>query len=378
VYYLHLNDQQTGPFALEYLQNGWKQGTLSPDTLFWREGMAEWQPLESMRSLLDASDPPSIGPPPMVIAGFWRRLAAFAVDLTLLGSGGYLSGLILFDRYAALGAFGPVVGLIVAAVYFGILNSRLGGAQTPGKRLLGIRVTDAAGTAISPGRSLVRLLLLWVPGTLNNIIDLGLVANLRLASFLTLPLIVWYAVMAYLFVFNRRSRQTVHDLLAGTYVVRTNSPQPALSPSLWRGHLIVAGVLVIVLGGLDAAGTLLSRVPVFARMFAVHDALMATGQYRSVSATEGPTYVYSTTGSSKTEGCTITVRLKTRPATPQAAAAQVALLALKADPGLAKDDWLNVSVSYGYDIGIASGSVASTDRQPPAAWPSRAAALGVH
>ncbi len=378
MYYLHVEGQQAGPFPVEHFRAGWRDGSLRPDTLFWQEGMAGWQSLESMRRQLEETGASADKSQPMLIAGFWRRLAAFLVDVTLLGSAGSLSGLILFDQYAALGAFGPLVGLIVAALYFGLLNSRLGGGQTPGKRLLGIRVTNAAGTALSPARSLVRLLLLWVPGTLNNIIVLGLVGNLRLASFLTLPVIVWYAVMAYLFVFNRRTRQTVHDLLVGTYVVRTGSPLPALSPGLWRGHLVVAAVLVIVLGGLDAASTLLSRVPVIARMLAVRDALMATGQYRSVTAMEGPTYFYSTSGNSKTEVCTITASLKTRPASPQAAAAQVALLALKADPGLTKDDWLNVSVSYSYDIGIASGSVAATERQPPAAWPSRAAALGVH
>jgi uncharacterized RDD family membrane protein YckC len=378
VYYLHLNGQQAGPFALDYLRDGWRNRTFTPETLFWQEGMAGWQPMESIRGLLEKSTAISGAAQPMIVAGFWRRLVAFLLDVIILGTCGYASGLLLFDFYASLDTFGPLVGLVVATVYFGLLNSSIGGGQTPGKRALRIRVVDSAGAQISPGRSFARILLLWAPWTLNSVITLGWAQDLQLASWLSMPANAWYAALIYLFVFNRRTRQATHDLLLGTYVARDVSLEPAVPPSLWRGHLIVAAVIVVLLVALDGAGTLLNRVPMFARMFAVRDSIVATGQYRNVMVTEGTNYFYSSSGTSKTKVFGIVARLKARPISAQAAAAQVALLALKSDPGIAQDDRLDVSVAYGYDIGIASGSISSGDRYAPAEWPAQAAKLGVH
>src|SRR5690348_14117245 len=75
------------------------------------------------------------------IAGFWRRLAAFVVDALILGVPAMLLGFAMFDWAASLGQAGRLIGFVVALLYFGLLNSRLGGGQTLGKRLLGIRVT---------------------------------------------------------------------------------------------------------------------------------------------------------------------------------------------------------------------------------------------
>jgi hypothetical protein len=53
------------------------------------------------------------------IAGFWRRLAAFSIDLLILGVPALLFGLALFRWAASLGKSGRLIGLVVALLYLG-------------------------------------------------------------------------------------------------------------------------------------------------------------------------------------------------------------------------------------------------------------------
>ena len=45
MYYLAQNNEKTGPFTLEQLRTMWREGGVYPQTLYWEEGMADWQPL---------------------------------------------------------------------------------------------------------------------------------------------------------------------------------------------------------------------------------------------------------------------------------------------------------------------------------------------
>lgn len=54
MYFLAQNNQKTGPFTLDQLREMWRAGAVYPQTLYWEEGMAEWQPLSRLdSSLLD-------------------------------------------------------------------------------------------------------------------------------------------------------------------------------------------------------------------------------------------------------------------------------------------------------------------------------------
>src|SRR5690348_4631011 len=43
--YYNLNGQQQGPVSEDQLRQMVANGTLAPETLVWRQGMADWQPL---------------------------------------------------------------------------------------------------------------------------------------------------------------------------------------------------------------------------------------------------------------------------------------------------------------------------------------------
>lgn len=172
------------------------------------------------------------GKPP---AGLARRLAAYAVDAALLFVvvGLLLGGALGLVLYLTVGfewaRSGPLVWAYVFAtvsvpfwLYYTLFE---GGARqaTPGMRLLGLRVSGLEGGRVGFGRALLRTVVKLVPFEVNHAV-----------MFLPTPLLnetepdfrygfilVGALMTAYLAcVVLTRRRQSVHDLAAGTLVVR--------------------------------------------------------------------------------------------------------------------------------------------------------------
>jgi uncharacterized RDD family membrane protein YckC len=147
---------------------------------------------------------------------FWRRLFAFLLDGLLLGAFGACLGLVAYDRLAALGDWGRAVGFAIALVYFGAMDSELSGGQTLGKRILGVKVIRANGAPLSVSASTLRATIFCVPYFLNGTsIEAGVVTS-WLVSFLVFGVGV---SIVYLLLFNRQTRQSLHDLAVGAHVV---------------------------------------------------------------------------------------------------------------------------------------------------------------
>ena len=132
-------------------------------------------------------------------AGFWIRCAASALDYAFMLAVGavvvFIARLLWGSRVevsvvllASLTAF----NLLFGALYYVLLHWILG--QTLGKVLLGLRVVTVSGGALSLGTSALR----WI----------GYLFSL-------LPFLAGY-VMAGV----RRDKRALHDLIAGTRVVR--------------------------------------------------------------------------------------------------------------------------------------------------------------
>ena len=133
---------------------------------------------------------------PPAFAGFWRRLAALLIDSMLLA--GVQAGLALVVELVAPDVNNAArvlpVGAAISWAYFALLESSPAQA-TLGKVALGIRVTGTDGSVISFRRASARY---W----------------LKLASTLVLGLGWLLAVMT-------PRRQALHDVLAGTLVIRS-------------------------------------------------------------------------------------------------------------------------------------------------------------
>ncbi len=150
-------------------------------------------------------------------ASFWARVAAFLLDLmvTIVPAVAAAFALIALGAgVAAVFFFGPLwtgIFLVYASVTEG------GGRQaTVGKRALGLVVTDVGGRRIYPGRAFARASVKLAP-----FVVVGLLQQVSpLLYFVVLPLP--YLAMALAAVTRRK--QALHDLVAGTLVVRA---QPA-------------------------------------------------------------------------------------------------------------------------------------------------------
>ncbi len=247
-YYADAQGQRQGPFTAGELGGHVRQQRLSAQSLVWRDGLDDWQPLSALASELDlpvgevapplpaaeasgdlrfpAADTPYAAPAAqiaseephyiadgeVVLAGFWRRLAALFIDSLLVG---FVYYLVLIVCVLALGVGGSLLmrnqdstegmaamfgmlalvyllyPVISAAYYAGFESS--GKQATLGKMAVGIKVTDIDGRRLTLGRALLR----WLSVFLNYI-----------------TLYIGYLIAA----FTER-KQGLHDMVVGTLVV---------------------------------------------------------------------------------------------------------------------------------------------------------------
>jgi uncharacterized RDD family membrane protein YckC len=140
-------------------------------------------------------------------AGFWTRFLGQFVDGILLGIIGAAAGFALGMVFVATGNVGAngqaspaltiasyALGALIGATYYGLMESSAAQA-TLGKQAVGIKVTDLHGRRISFGRAVGRFF----------------------ASYLSL----FIFCIGYLMVAFTQRKQGLHDMIAGTLVVRT-------------------------------------------------------------------------------------------------------------------------------------------------------------
>ncbi|MFK2876576.1 RDD family protein [Rhodanobacter hydrolyticus] len=257
-YYADRHGQQQGPVSREDFLRVIERERLSPDTLVWRDGLAQWQPLSSLADELGLptappQPPPTIPPAPrfsapapfaatsvdVVYAGFVRRWAAYLIDGLILGA---ITFVLIFAFALVLGlslalgqghepdpAHAALILLIypivfgVSLLYYSLQESSVHQA-TLGKRALGIKVTDLEGRRISWKHAVGR----WFAAALSHLtMDIGFL----MAAF-------------------TERKQALHDMVASTLVTDrwAFTDHPERQNRQTSGCLIVLliGVLLIV------------------------------------------------------------------------------------------------------------------------------------
>ena len=288
-------------------------------------------------------------------AGFWRRSAAFIIDATLLGVVGALAGWALFDLFARMGGYGRALGFVVALAYFGAMNSTLFAGQTLGKRLLGVRVVGRSGAPLSLPQSLLRYTILGVPFFLNGApLDAKVVFS-PLAYGASLLIFGGLSSILYLYVFNRRGRRSLHDLAVGSSVVTARGPIASLAPVIpapvWRGHLVVVGVFLIAAAAVPAITGRLAQGEHFRDLLSAYEAVNAEPGVQHAQLSHNTAF---RSGSPDVESVVAQVNLMERRIEDGAFAEHIAGIIFAKDrkaPGMSSID---VTLVYGYDLGIAS------------------------
>jgi len=301
------------------------------------------------------------------IAGFWRRLGAFLIDVILLGLAGNILGLVFFEPLSGIGDLGRGIGFVIALLYFGLQNSSIGGGQTVGKRILGIKVVDSSGHLISLTRAHIRAAVLILPNFLNML----QLPFIQMADWAAMAIFVLGSVavfglgvgIVYLYLFNTRTRQSVHDLVTGTYVItkRESEVIPKME-ILWIHKAVVGCLLAITLLAPFALGMDVGN-PGTGLMKLFFD-LGQTGKYTYIDIKdsrrlgEGPSFT----------SLNIVVWLREKPVSLEAAARDTARQVLMGFPEVESRDNMSITVGRGIDIGIGSISSTHTFHQSPMEW----------
>jgi uncharacterized RDD family membrane protein YckC len=307
------------------------------------------------------------------LASVWRRLFAFCLDAVLLGALGSAAGLVAFDSLAALGAWGRLVGFAVALLYFGAMDSVLFGGRTLGKRLLGLKVVNAAGQPLGVGAATLRAAIFCVPYFLN-----GAAINTNVTWSMYLVSIIVFGVgisIMYLLVFNRHTRQSLHDLAVGAYVVSgvTDAPKIDLKP-LWRLHIAVVSAMLAMSIAVPALVGRLGESQPFSGLLSVQQGLLQVPDVRQASVNLAVNkFTSSQRGTTTTHVLSSRILLSRRVADLDALANQCAQIMLDRDQTANKEDIIDVSIGYGYDIGIASAWSNHNYPYAPAQWRRRLA-----
>jgi uncharacterized RDD family membrane protein YckC len=315
--------------------------------------------------LSEPAEPRAPSPP-----GFWRRPLAMVLDCLVLGCVGFTIGLAFFDPLCRLGAWGRLIGFPMALLYFGILNSRLGGGQTLGKRALRIRVVDSSGLPLPEGRSMVRFLIIGVPYFVNGLAlptSRVPVPILYMLAFLVFGL---GGSIVYLYLFNRATRRSLHDLLVGSSVVSVESAGVPAG-RLWKGHVVILALILGIAGPSTAwMGRQLSARFGLPALLKTVAAIEGSRDVRAASVNAGTMWG----GKGTSRYVSVTALLVARPQSLADSCDAIGAIVLRAMPEIMDKDVLTVTVAYGFDIGIASGMRHFTKTLPPVDWAKRVTA----
>lgn len=313
--------------------------------------------------LTTAAMPPEVA----AIAGFWRRLAAFLIDMLILGIIGVVLGAILYRQFSALGAWGRLLGFVVTLIYFGVTESRLGGGQSLGMRAMGLRIVSSNGEAIGVPAAFLRAGIFCLAYFLNGAgIDFGAINEWAAMGVSTLTFGLIFSVF-YLLVFNRRTRQSIHDLAVGAFVVKAGPGELSFGTvPVWRGHAVVVGVamLALVAGGLILSKNMTKEAGIGALM----QAHQAISQLPGVDRVGIYMNTSNLVGTESTHRLLINAVVDASADEPEVIAQRMAQLALKSVPEASSQKEIVVTLVSGYDIGIASSWKSTMYVHTPEEW----------
>lgn len=196
---------------------------------------------------------------------FWRRIFAHFIDSLIVLNVVLLLLLVVgAPLWYKAGTYGIAVSLILYALYYGIMNSRVANGQTIGKKVLGIKVVDSEGDFLPLNKSLIRSIIYTICGSFS--MCLCYAASTILPDYIifqadfiyTCSIFIMLTLALYgTFLFNTKTRQTFHDFASGSYVVLKSNynrlynphsnPLPAFSASILS--LIICIIIASMLTG---------------------------------------------------------------------------------------------------------------------------------
>jgi uncharacterized RDD family membrane protein YckC len=305
---------------------------------------------------------PGVCSPHHLLGALPRRIAAFFIDVIILGVPGNIIGMLFFDYLSRIGSLGALFGFVLALPYFAFFNSEIGNGQTLGKRLLRLQVVDKDGNMIPFTSAIARYSIFTLPYCIS---DMTLPAT-RMPWFISiLVYLVIYGVgggTLYLVFFNRHTRQGLHDLAVGSYVADFGGTGALKISATWMAHWVIFPSLLValVVGGQVVE----HRVGPFPQLFADMRLLEETKGVQSAGVQD----MTSSSNGERKRILIVNVRWAGESNDESAFADQIAEIILEHDPTVNQRDILRVNMIRGYNIGIATGQVLRPYEHSPAEW----------
>lgn len=196
-----------GPYSLEEVNRQLATGSLSPSDQGWYEGAAEWTLLSSVPGVVVPGAPTSmtssfagtaiVQQPAMDYAGFWFRVVAYVIDGILLGIVAMILNFFFRGSVDEGGTGSPLAAVLEAVLSFAYMTGMWSSSMQAslGQKVCGLKVVRSAdGSQIS-----------------------FLQAVGRYFALILAFMIFFIGVI--MVAFTER-KQGLHDMLAGTYVVK--------------------------------------------------------------------------------------------------------------------------------------------------------------
>ncbi len=186
------------------------------------------------------------------IAGFWRRWLAFIIDGIFIGAPLWVIAIVFGELFYALGPYGRFIGYSIFIPYIAYFNSKHMSGQTFGKRIMKIAVVNYNYEYLNLQESFTRAFILSLLLMLNGW-ALSILQNPILSFLVTIIVFGGTLSMIYALVFNRTTRQGIHDLISKTYVVKVPPNTVVKSPQIPKIHyritlgLFGVGLLIAII-----------------------------------------------------------------------------------------------------------------------------------
>lgn len=298
------------------------------------------------------------------IGALWRRILAFLIDGIVIGFIGSALGYIFFDLFMGLGAAGCLVGYFVGMFYFAIPESSFGNGQSLGKRLLLLQVVDRNGDLLSIEQSMIRYTVFAIPWLLNGIPLPISRTPWAVSLLLGLAIFGLGSSSIYLMVFNRNTRQGVHDLMVGSYLAESRKDGPVAASSIWRPHWFIAGAIIILTAVTGFIVRRSEQQGSMRQLFADVQQVESLPGVQSASILRVSSYHQN----AKVTSLLVNVRCTVSNVDQEPLANQIADSLVTTDPTIDQYSLLRIVLIRGYDIGIAHSSFSQSYSDTPANW----------
>jgi len=295
------------------------------------------------------------------VTTFWARIFAFALDSAILGITGFLLAIPLNGFFVSLGNEGVFVGFFISLLYFTIMNSHLAKGQTLGKRFLKIQTIDKNGTFLSIQKSLVRTLIFIIPYFFVNYQYPFLPPYSTASSIISLFFFSCIIFLIAFYIFNKSSRQGLHDLAVNSIVANTfREDEPREIKKANKSAFLFASVIVAVFLGIAIyTGSIIKQT--YPELFTVIQKLSEDKEVINASAKKGIRKTYYNKEKTQIKYLTINLSVRNLPfLMPSAKTPDIVLQAVKSviesSPDIESLDYINVNLIKQYNIGIAKSS----------------------